>query len=158
MATAFKESETSFAGQLTDFQKIQKFIFAGNASITLVSKKTGVRFTYRIKQADDEQYGGKKEFWFVSLLNGQDNESNYQYFGHIFKSLDFVVGRNSKISATAPSVLAWRWFYKKFQRLDQTMFDDIEVWHEGRCGKCNRKLTVPSSIESGFGPECIKHV
>jgi hypothetical protein len=28
------------------------------------------------------------------------------------------------------------------------------VWHEGRCGRCGRKLTVPESIESGFGPEC----
>jgi hypothetical protein len=29
-----------------------------------------------------------------------------------------------------------------------------EVYHEGRCGRCNRKLTVPESIETGLGPEC----
>jgi hypothetical protein len=34
--------------------------------------------------------------------------------------------------------------------------DFIEVWHEGKCGKCGRTLTVPSSIESGIGPECMK--
>jgi hypothetical protein len=32
----------------------------------------------------------------------------------------------------------------------------IEIWHEGKCGKCGRQLTVPSSIETGIGPECIK--
>ena len=34
----------------------------------------------------------------------------------------------------------------------------LEVWHEGRCGRCNRALTVPESIASGIGPECAKHV
>jgi hypothetical protein len=28
--------------------------------------------------------------------------------------------------------------------------------HEGKCGRCGRLLTVPSSIESGIGPECSK--
>jgi hypothetical protein len=32
------------------------------------------------------------------------------------------------------------------------------VHHEGRCGRCGRTLTVPESIESGFGPECINYV
>jgi len=26
--------------------------------------------------------------------------------------------------------------------------------HEGKCGRCGRKLTVPLSIETGIGPEC----
>jgi hypothetical protein len=30
-----------------------------------------------------------------------------------------------------------------------------EFRHEGRCGRCGRTLTVPESIDSGFGPECI---
>ena len=25
---------------------------------------------------------------------------------------------------------------------------------KGKCGRCGRKLTVPSSIESGLGPHC----
>jgi hypothetical protein len=29
---------------------------------------------------------------------------------------------------------------------------------EGRCGKCGRTLTVPSSIATGLGPECIKSI
>ena len=34
----------------------------------------------------------------------------------------------------------------------------FEFWHEGRCARCSRRLTVPESISSGFGPECIKLV
>lgn len=36
--------------------------------------------------------------------------------------------------------------------------DRVEVWHEGSCGRCGRKLTVPSSIETGLGPECAELV
>ena len=36
----------------------------------------------------------------------------------------------------------------------KTEAKSLEIWHEGRCGRCGRKLTVPSSIESGIGPEC----
>lgn len=32
----------------------------------------------------------------------------------------------------------------------------LEVWHNGSCGRCHRKLTDPDSIETGFGPECLK--
>jgi hypothetical protein len=35
------------------------------------------------------------------------------------------------------------------------MPDGVVIWHEGRCGRCGRRLTVPESIESGYGPECI---
>jgi hypothetical protein len=31
----------------------------------------------------------------------------------------------------------------------------LEFWHEGRCGRCGRRLTVPDSIASGYGPECV---
>jgi hypothetical protein len=34
----------------------------------------------------------------------------------------------------------------------------LEIWHEGRCGRCSRKLTVPESLKSGFGPECAGKV
>ena len=27
----------------------------------------------------------------------------------------------------------------------------IEIWHEGKCGKCGRTLTVPDSIINGLG-------
>jgi hypothetical protein len=36
--------------------------------------------------------------------------------------------------------------------------ESLEIWHEGSCLRCGRKLTVPESIESGYGPECIKSV
>ena len=34
----------------------------------------------------------------------------------------------------------------------------FEMLHEGRCGRCARRLTVPASVASGIGPECAKMV
>ncbi len=34
------------------------------------------------------------------------------------------------------------------------MPEQLEVWHEGCCGKCGRKLTDAESIARGIGPEC----
>jgi hypothetical protein len=126
------------------------FLLGGNATVTLVSTKTGTRFTYKIRVSDD----GKTHF--VSLLNGPDNESDYKYLGRIASGVTFWAGRKvpkaGDIGPDAPSSAAFAWTWR--QILNNALPDALEIWHEGRCARCNRKLTVPSSIESGFGPEC----
>ena len=121
------------------------FIQAGNATVTFVSKETKVRYTYRIRESDD----GK--VFFVSVMCGSDNESSYAYIG-ILKDGAFKHTAKSKIAQSDVRWVAFDWTYKMLgqSKLPHT----LEIWHEGRCGKCNRKLTVPESIERGIGPEC----
>jgi len=122
-----------------------QFMQAGNATVTLRSVKTGTRFTYRVRESDD----GK--VFFVGLLTGSDNNASYSYMG-ILRDGEFRTTAKSKITADAPSAKAFRWAYAK---LGAGMLPaDLEVWHEGRCGKCGRRLTVPESIAAGIGPEC----
>lgn len=123
------------------------FIEAGHATVTAVSVASGVRFTYRIRASDD----GK--VFFVGVLSGPDNESSYTYLGIIRDGVFRRTGK-SAISEVAPSHQAFRWMYKKLTY--EQLPDSIEIWHEGRCGRCGLKLTVPESIQSGYGPECIK--
>lgn len=33
---------------------------------------------------------------------------------------------------------------------------NVEVWHEGSCCFCAKRLTVPASIELGMGPDCAE--
>jgi hypothetical protein len=125
------------------------FMLAGNATITLVSSTTGTRFTYKIRAADDG------DVFFVSLLGGPDNETDYRYLGRIARGV-FWAGRKipkpGDVGPEAPSSRAFKWAWEKLTK--DLMPATLEVWHEGRCGRCNRKLTVPSSIASGLGPEC----
>jgi hypothetical protein len=122
------------------------FILAGKAYFTLRSVKTGNRFTYRVAQT------GQGDAWFVSLLNGPDNWSNYMYMGLIGRDRRFRFTKGSKVGADASSAKAFAWTWARVAAGQS--YDGVEIWHEGKCGRCGRKLTVPESIESGLGPEC----
>lgn len=149
---------TDMSGRLDSLAKARKFILAGNATVTLVSKSTGTRFTYRIRQASNDD-GTKKLFWFVSLLTGSDNETDYKYFAHIYQNGGIAFGRKSQLKEGNASVRAWFWFWENLDKgLWPSIDNGVEVWHEGKCGRCNRKLTVPQSVSSGFGPECSRYM
>jgi hypothetical protein len=138
-------------GELGNPTDAYNFMMGGNATLTFRSKATGNRFTYRVRLSDD------KRMFFVSLLVGQSNETDYQYLGHVFADTQlYFHGRKSRINSSAPGAVAFTWVYK--QLLRQTLPDSLEIWHEGVCGRCGRKLTVPESVKSGFGPECAGKV
>ncbi len=151
-----------FTGQLPTIEAIKNFVLAGNATITIRSQKTETRFTFRIRTPAEKKHGSN--IWFVSTLTGSDNNNTYQYIGQIRDTLLYDHGRRSRITADAPSAKAFQWFWNMVEgghsEYDRAvrLFEQLEVWHEGRCGRCGRKLTVPESIESGFGPDCIQHI
>lgn len=130
------------------------FMLAGNATVTLRSTSTGARYTYRVRAAQDGAVS------FVALLGGQDNESDYRYLGYIRHGVSgamyFHGGRKAKVGFDAPSAKAFAWSYGRLAKGE--MPQGLEVWHEGCCGRCGRKLTVPESIASGFGPECSRRL
>jgi len=138
------------------------FILAGKAIFTALSEKTGTRFTYKVVKAK-ENHSTSKEVYFCSVLTGSDNEADYKFFGSIIKnksinSLNFKWSTKSKgISPIAPSVLAFDFIINKLIVQNKTN-NNLHIYHEGRCGRCGRLLTVPESIENGIGPECIKHL
>lgn len=142
----------NFAGQLTTKADVETFLFAGNATLTLKSKKSGDHFTYRVRVSKgDIEKKVADPVYFVSLLNGPDNESDFQYMGIMRRSEGFKRTTKSKVGPDAVSMKGWVWFIASIQTV---LPGNVEVWHEGRCGRCGRKLTVPESIAQGLGPEC----
>jgi hypothetical protein len=121
-----------------------KFMFAGKSIVTFLNTKTGNRFTFKIKAAKDSN------MFFVSILNGPEN---FTYIGTCIEG-KFRHGSKSNISADAQSVKVFDFVLTKL--VLGTLPEFVEVWHEGHCGKCGKRLTVPSSIKNGLGPECIK--
>lgn len=157
------QPHTEMAGQLGTVQDILRYALAGNATFTIRSKATGTRFTYKVRQAEDATNG--KYTWFVSLLNGPDNEGDFCYMGILqmqrATSLQDLMGsditfrftKKSTVRPEAPGAKAFVWFWNVVYG-QQRMPGTAEVWHEGRCGRCGRKLTVPSSVANGIGPDC----
>ncbi len=146
-------------GQMTDPRAILAFMTAGKATVTFRSAESGVRFTYRIKFAPKRQKSDP-DTWFVMLLTGPDNSNDYQYMGILRRDangiLQYIWTAKSRIGRDAPSVRGFVWALSQFA-VDACPAR-LEVYHEGRCGRCGRKLTVPESVSTGFGPECINLV
>lgn len=132
---------------------IRAFLTAGRAVFTLTSTKTGQSYTYRIAQGRGEAAGSKPAPFFASVLTGPDNTSDYTYMGVLDTDMGVVfTTQASKVAADAPSFVALNWY------LAHLGDARVEFRHEGRCGRCGRVLTVPSSIDSGLGPECAGKV
>lgn len=127
-----------------------QFIKAGKAIFTVRNDKTGNRYTFLVRKAENA------DIWFVNVLSGPDNENSYNYLGCIFNNDNFVLTKKSRFNDKCIQfrVFSWLWSALKNDLLPEC----VKIFHEGRCGRCGRVLTVPESIESGFGPECISKV
>jgi hypothetical protein len=127
----------------------RRFILAGDAVVTFVSLRTGNRFTYRVRASDDGRV------FFVALLVGPSNEEDYSYLGTIFAdNLNYRHGVKSRIAFEAPGAVAFDYCWSFIR--DGKAPKDAEVYHEGKCGKCGRRLTTPESVTLGLGPVCAK--
>jgi hypothetical protein len=129
--------------------EVKQYALAGHATLTLSSQRTGNRYTYKISRAKDDN-GQPKDLWFVGLLAGPDNETSYQYMGVLNGS--FKLTSKSRYKPDSIPVRAFQFFWRHVA--EDRMPPEMEIRHEGSCGRCGRKLTVPESIDSGLGPEC----
>lgn len=132
---------------MTSCGDVLTFALAGNARLTIVSRATGTRFSYRLRATED----GKGTF--VGVLTAPDM---YTYLGFI-RDHEFKRTAKSKIGEDAPSCKAFTFFWRHLIERHR-IHDGIEVWHEGHCGRCGRTLTVPESIQRGIGPDCAQQM
>jgi Family of unknown function (DUF6011) len=155
-------SDLSLIARLPDCDAVHAFCLGGAATFTLVSTKTGARFTFRIAAPKQSMAGEKRTqeqatLWFVSVLTGPDNTKDFAYLGLIKQMIGghrYEHGRKSRLTPFTPAAQAFNWFWAQIAQ--QRLPSSVEVWHQGQCCRCGRALTVPSSIASGVGPECAQ--
>jgi len=142
----------SSSAPIKDPAQALRFLLAGKAHVTFRSHKTDAHFTYYV-QARKVGGSGQPTLHFVRVLTRPDY---YEYLGVIRGGVFYTHGRASKISPVAPSAKAFPWVWQRLTagRVPET----CDVYHEGKCGRCGRRLTVPESITSGLGPECARAV
>lgn len=136
-----------------DVEKALDFITAGRAIVTFKSVKTGTRFTYKVSVSKKNE-----KILFVGLLNGNDNLNDYAPMCYIrlddCKLPTILKSTKTWISEDAQSYKAFKYVFNNL--VLGIEMKGLEIWHEGRCCRCGKLLTVPESIENGIGPECIK--
>jgi len=135
---------------------VLSFIFAGLATLTLKSQKTGVHYTYKIIKAQNDPGDTRPGVFFVHLLTSEDD---YNYIGIIpqdkpRKSL--ITTKKSALTRNSSPVKAFNFMLAQVQAGKQ--HQDLVIYHAGKCGRCGRELTTPESIELGFGPVCAEKV
>ena len=134
-------------------ESVPEFTLGGNATITIRSSSLAKRYTYKIQQHKDD-----KNLYFIKLLRGQDNENDYSYIGCYYSDTQYFhpckTWKFEQKENWPHSIKMIDFFFKHLYNLP----DRLEVYHEGKCARCGRKLTTPESIKSGFGPECRRFV
>lgn len=125
-----------------------QFLEAGHAVFTVQNTKTGNRFTFKVERPDEDWP------YLVKLLDRPDNERGYTYMGAFRQGQNLHTTKASKVGEDAQSFKVFRWVYAKLH--EEGLPKSVEFWHEGRCGRCGRRLTVPESIERGIGPVCAE--
>lgn len=155
-------------------------ITAGRSILTVRSHRTQERYTFRFRRPDPEP-GKNRPIW-VSILGGphgpfinremggldhdprhdQSEHRIWAFLGTIWleegRPGRFNPGKTSKVPETDKSMYAAAWIARMLTHSPDHLMEEADWWHEGRCGRCGRRLTVPESIESGFGPECAGRV
>ena len=149
------ERETIGAGRLAEAD-VLRYLLAGNALVTIRNAATGNRFTYQV-QAPRQPRLGEAVPYFVKVLSGPDNGADYRYMGTIFEGRSFRLTNKSRVGPEAPSYKAFDYVFHRLAN-GIPLARTVEVWHEGKCGRCGRLLTVPESVERGIGPDCAGHM
>lgn len=129
-----------------------RYMLAGKATVSVLNRQSGNRFTFKIKAPQTEEADQRPDIWFVQVLTGPNNHSDYQYLGFIRDGRYRYGGGKAKVAAEAQSAQVFAWLWPRVT--EGGLPPCIEIWHSGTCGRCGRTLTDPLSIETGLGPIC----
>jgi hypothetical protein len=143
-----------------DFPVTKDWVVAGKAIFTVFNGK-GDHYTYQVKRKNNDD-SGRLPVWFVSLLTGPDNGSDYTYLGCLSSVTGtFRTTRASRMTSESIPVQVFSWAMRIiWSGINTTNFPaGYGIKGEGRCGRCGRRLTHPNGIaydgyRRGFGPEC----
>lgn len=141
--------------KFTDAQIVLQYLFGGKSTFTLQST-SGERFTYKVSESVKRPNDTRPPVFFVTVLTGPDNVENYNFVGTIFERKTFKFSPRGGFKTESPSIKAFVWAFNNF--VQGVVPESLEFWPSTHCARCGRPLTVPESIENGFGPECITKV
>lgn len=132
----------------------KRFVLAGNAVFTATSV-TGAHYTFKVKRVDPREGSYyKTAAYFVSLLTGSSNMSDFTYMGQLAPNTGEVrLTKKSNYTKDSTPFKVVNYVFGLLWR-EMPLPAGYDLQHEGKCGRCGRRLTHPESITSGIGPEC----
>lgn len=102
---------------------------------------------------------GHKDTWLIDFCKniraklGRGEKLSEKQTGTMAKWIKRYDVTASPLAPDDVRAKGFAWFWR-FLASGRTFPETFQFWHEGRCARCGRRLTVPDSIATGFGPEC----
>lgn len=136
--------------RMESIENITNFVFAGKSIFTIKSAKTGIHHTFQVRRKKDS------DIFFVALLTGVNNKEDYTYLGLIREHSNgrYQYSSSAKSCRKDNHVSHTMMHYIINQIETQQLHPQLEFYHEGKCARCGKALTDPSSLERGLGPTC----
>jgi len=132
--------------------------FAGRAVLTFRNTAKETHMTVKVKQLkakNDRKIKLPIFHVFVSLVG--DRQTRYVFAGTIFRdSMIFKLHHDVPADSQLGRVMG---FIMNALENPQMLKDKkVSLLHEGKCFRCALSLTHPESINTGFGPDCLRYV
>lgn len=140
-----------------DFTIDRRFVLGGKAIFT-VSNPHDQHYTYMVKFKEGSN--GFPDAYFVMLLTGPNNTSDYTYLGMLDERTgNLRLTKKSRMTDDSLPVKVFRWALSRVVWPEAQVPEGYGINGEGRCGRCGRPLTRPEGVNPdghrfGFGPVC----
>lgn len=142
----YPESSTKLEG----CEAIRNYIYGGRGIVTLKAP-SGKQHTYAFwKPTDDKSF--PDDIRFVYAIH--DGVKKF-YIGMIEQG-EFRLTNNSRFLPDTEIVKGARYIMR--MATVENMVTPMELWHEGMCCFCGRKLTSEKSLSTGIGPKCSRRL
>ena len=133
--------------QLKSSKDIQNYLFGGQGVVTLRNPKSKVEHTYVFRKPNNEDQFPADVIFVYALHN-----NNQLFYVGMVEDNKFRLTRHSRFLNDTPIVKGARYIMRMANEPNLKTY--MELWHQGVCAVCGRKLTNSKSIQSGIGPRC----
>lgn len=136
------------------------YLMGGHGTFTLRNNASETHMTFKVGRPDKVDPTDTKAPYFFRVLTGGDNTTSYTFLGTAWLRdgrFNYRRSNKSPIGLDAVSQKTISWYLEHIINSGANP-PTLTVYHEGQCGACGRKLTVPESITRGIGPVCASRI
>ncbi len=140
--------------------ELRTFIYSGKADFSVINEITENIITFRALPTSHKKTSFdidvKKQDTIDTIFNIFKADTSYPWIhlGIMKKLRLYTQHRNSQIQSETKLFI---WLLDHL-RTNMPITSCIKLVHNGKCGRCGRRLTDDTSLKQGFGPHCIKKV
>ncbi len=139
--------------------ELRTFIYSGKADFSVINEISGEILTFKATPTSQEKISfnievKKQDLDTIFNIFKSNTSYPWTYLGIMKKLRLCKQYRNPQIQ-TETKLFIWLLAHL---HTNMPITSCIKLVHNGKCGRCGRRLTDDKSLKQGFGPHCIKKV